>query len=176
MSFLYFPDYIGIGDCSYSNAFCLCRMSSRFGEIILWFSKFVQPAIPAVSKVMKPEKNEKQTVREFIDILRSIRDVRDMRRQSLERMFWEYNNCNVDLFEDRESKIQKYLPEKLVYPKAFLASNLGFNRSTMDSKYMEILSRFKLGKKSTSGSIRNAVHFETLKHLIMKYFDKIKNK
>lgn len=125
---------------------------------------------------MSQEENEKQILREFIDILRNIRHVRDMRKQSLERMFWEYNNCNVDLFEDRESKIQKYLPEKMVYPKAFLVSNLGFNRSTMDSKYMEILNRFKLGKKSTSGSIRNALHFETLKYLIIKYFEKPKSK
>lgn len=125
---------------------------------------------------MKHEENEKKVVREFISVLRRIRGIRHMRKHALERMFWEYNNCNVNLFEDRESKIQKYLPEKIAYPRAFLASNLGFNRSTMDPKYMEVLGMFKLGKKSSSGSIRNALHFETLKHLIIKYYDKIKNK
>lgn len=125
---------------------------------------------------MRHEESEREAVREFIDVLRRIKDIKCMRKDALERMFWEYNNCNVNLFEDRESKIQKYLPEKIVYPKAFLASNLGFNRSTMDPKYMEILNRFKLGKKSSSGSIRNAVHFEILKHLIIKYYEKTKNK
>lgn len=112
-----------------------------------------------------------ETLLDFIEILRNIRRIRERRRVSLDRMFWEYNNYNVDLFEDRESKIKKYTTEAS-YPKAFLASNLGFNRASMDPKYTDVLNKFKLEKKSMSGSIRNAIHFETLKRLIIKYFEK----
>lgn len=120
---------------------------------------------------MKKKQTPSETLLDFIEILRNIRNIRERRRISLERMFWEYNNYNVDLFEDRDSKIKKYAAEAS-YPKAFLASNLGFNRSSMDPKYTDILNKFKLEKKSMSGSIRNAIHFETLKRLIIKYFEK----
>lgn len=122
---------------------------------------------------MKKDTNEEQveTLSDFIDILKNIKKIRRRREESLDRMFWEYNNYNIDRFEDRESKIQKHLPDNLVHPKAFLASNLGFNRSSMDPKYSEILNRFKLDKRSSSGSMRNALHYETLKRLIIKYFE-----
>lgn len=123
---------------------------------------------------MDEGKQPEDVLRDFINILGNIKQTVKNRKKALDRMFWEYNNCNVDLFEDRESKIQKYIPQKPVYPRAFLASNLGFNRSTMDSKYMEILNKFKLEKKSSSGSIRNALHYEILKHLIIKYFERSK--
>lgn len=117
------------------------------------------------------EMEQAATLGDFIRILKDIRSMKKRRNESLDRMFWEYNNYNVDLFEDRESKMQKYLTDAVVRPKAFLASNLGFNRSSMDSKYSEILNKFKLDRRSTSGSIRNAFHYETLKRLIIKYFE-----
>ncbi|KAM0680446.1 hypothetical protein GINT2_001506 [Glugoides intestinalis] len=122
---------------------------------------------------MKKDTNEEQveTLSNFIDILKNIKKIRKRREESLDTMFWEYNNYNIDRFEDRESKIQKHLPDNLVHTKAFLASNLGFNRSSMDPKYIEILNRFKLDKRSSSGSMRNALHYETLKRLIIKYFE-----
>lgn len=115
--------------------------------------------------------DELETLKTFIEILKNIGEIRKRRTDSLDRMFWEYNNYNIDLFEDKESKIQKYLNDAPIYPKAFLASNLGFNRSTMDPRFNDVLSKFKLEKRSTSGSIRNALHFETLKKLLIRYFD-----
>lgn len=114
---------------------------------------------------------EVETLKEFVEILKNVGNRRKRRAESLERMFWEYGNYNIDLFEDKESKIQKYIQEASTYPKAFLASNLGFNRSTMDPKFNEILGKFKLDKRSTSGSIRNALHYEVLKKLLLRYFE-----
>jgi hypothetical protein len=114
---------------------------------------------------------EKETLKSFVELLRNIGSIRKRREESLERMFWEFNNYNIDLFEDKESKILKYIPEPTQYPKAFLASNLGFNRATMDQRFHEILNKFKLEKRSTSGSIRNALYFEVLKKLLIKYFE-----
>lgn len=116
-------------------------------------------------------KEQARTLQEFIKILQNIKRIRKRRSDSLSRMFWEYENYNIDLFEDRESKIQKYLTDSTTHPKALLASNLGFNRSSMESKYSEILNKFKLDRRATSGSIRNALHYETLKRLIIKYFE-----
>ena len=115
--------------------------------------------------------DEIDTLKSFVNILRDIGNIRKRREQSLERMFWEYNNFNIDLFEDKESKIQKYISETSTYPKAFLASNLGFNRSTMDPKFNDILNKFKLDRKSNSGSMRNALHYEILKKLLLRYFE-----
>ena len=114
---------------------------------------------------------ELETLEKFVDILRNIGKQRKRREESINRMFWEYQNFNVDMFEDRESKIQKYMQEAPSYPKAFLASNIGFNRSTMDPRFNEILNKFKLDRKSNSGSIRNALHFEVLKKLLLRYFE-----
>ena len=111
------------------------------------------------------------TIKEFIEILRNIKQIRNRRDDSLNKMFWEYNNYNIDLFEDKESKMQKYIADTPPRPKAFLASNLGFNRSSMETKYTDILNKFKLDRRSTSGSMRNALHYETLKKLIIKYFE-----
>lgn len=120
----------------------------------------------------KEERKEQvEVLKSFIEILQDVKKMRKRRKATLDRVFWEYNNYNVDLFEDRESKIQKYLTEQITHPRAFLASNLGFNRSSMESKYNEILNKFKLDKRSMSGSIRNAFHYEILKRLIIKYFE-----
>jgi len=116
-------------------------------------------------------KEQAETLKEFVTILQNIKRIRARRSESLSRMFWEYENYNVDLFEDRESKIQKYLADTVSHPKALLASNLGFNRSSMENKYSEVLNKFKLDRRSMSGSIRNALHYETLKRLIIKYFE-----
>ncbi len=122
---------------------------------------------------MEKDENVEQakTLEEFIKMIKNIKEITKRRKESLDRLFWEYNNCNINLFEDKESKIQKYIPEIASRPKAFLASNLGFNRSSMDSKYSDILNRFKIDRRSSSGSMRNALHYETLKKLIIKYFE-----
>lgn len=115
--------------------------------------------------------DQENTIKEFIEILKNIKQMRKRREDSLSRMFWEYGNYNIDLFEDKESKMQKYLADTPTRPKAFLATNLGFNRSSMETKYTDILNKFKLDRRSTSGSMRNALHYETLKKLIIKYFE-----
>lgn len=117
-----------------------------------------------------------KTLRDFVKILQNIREIRSNRDDCVERLFWEFKNCNVDLFEDFDSKIKKYLPEKISYPKAFLASNISFNRSSMDPKYSDVLNKFRLDRRSNSGSLRNALHFDIFKNLIIKYFEKLKNK
>lgn len=114
----------------------------------------------------------KKTLVNFINILQNIKAIRKNREDCINEIFWEYNNCNIDQLEDTESKIKKYLPNKIVYPKSFLASNIGFSKTKMDPRCSDILNKFGLEKKSTSGSLRNALHYDILKHLIMKYLER----
>jgi hypothetical protein len=120
---------------------------------------------------MKSAEKNRKTLADFVNILANIKEIRKARKECLNSIFWEFNNCNIDQFEDIESKIKKYISEKITYPRSFLASNIGFNRSTMEPRFSDILNKFKLDKRSTSGSIRNALHFDVLKHLILKHFD-----
>lgn len=92
----------------------------------------------------------------------------------LNRIFWEFNNINIDEFEDLDSKFIKLIPEKRVYPNAFLASSLGFSKSSLDSRHTSILHKFNLENKPRVPSLKNALHFERLKLLMNKYFDKNK--
>lgn len=78
---------------------------------------------------------------------------------------------NIDRFEDSETKFMKYVPERRTYPNAFLTSSLGFTKSSMQIKYNNILSKFGLDIRPRSNTLENALLFERLKLLIVKYYD-----
>lgn len=123
---------------------------------------------------MKKDEQIQKTLETFIEILRNVDKFQKGRADSLNRMFWEYNNLNINEFEDTETKYQKIIPDKRSYANAFMASSLGFNKSTMQVKYNEILHRFKLDRRPQVASLRNALHYEKLKVLIIKYYELLK--
>jgi len=122
---------------------------------------------------MKDENKIQETVNEFVDLVRNIDGLR-RRNSFINRMFWEYNNININELEDTEMKYKRIVSEKKSYPSAFLASSLGFNKGNLNSRYLQILNAFGLDKKPRAPSLRNALAFEKLKLLIIKYFDKYK--
>lgn len=111
------------------------------------------------------------TLDAFIGILGSVEQDKERRAASLDRMFWEYNNLNINEFEDTETKFAKIVAEKRTYPPAFVASSLGFNKSTMQVKYNDVLMRFGLERRPVVASLRNALHYEKLKIMIIKYYE-----
>lgn len=111
------------------------------------------------------------TLDAFIGILGSAEQDKERRAASLDRMFWEYNNLNINEFEDTETKFAKIVAEKRTYPPAFVASSLGFNKSTMQVKYNDVLMRFGLERRPVVASLRNALHYEKLKIMIIKYYE-----
>ncbi|KAI4291657.1 hypothetical protein PAPHI01_0931 [Pancytospora philotis] len=123
---------------------------------------------------MGSEERTSKTVEEYIEILANVESLRKERNGSLSRMFWELRGLNVDEFEDGETKYQKIVPEKRTYSSTFMASSLGFNKSTIQAKYTEFLQRFHLERRPRVATLRNALHFEKLKFLIIKYFELIR--
>ncbi len=118
--------------------------------------------------------NKKNILINFVKLLYDIEDLQNRRDKILDNMFWEYNNLNIHEFEDTITKFRRYFPERRSYPSAFLASSLGFNKSNYFSKYNEILQKFNLHRKPRVPTLKNALHFERLKILLIKYFDLLK--
>ncbi|ORD93405.1 hypothetical protein ECANGB1_2318 [Enterospora canceri] len=114
--------------------------------------------------------------REYFKELRRVSEYRKNRKKLLNMIFWEYENYNMDKFEDRDAKIYKIISEKKNYPNSFLGSSLGFTKSTMDSRYQEVLNKFRLDKRPQVASPRNCLEFEKLKFLLVKLFEFKKKK
>ncbi|OQS55181.1 hypothetical protein EHP00_1713 [Ecytonucleospora hepatopenaei] len=112
-----------------------------------------------------------EIVKEYLNELKTIKEAYNKRKQLLNIMFWEYENHNTHLYEDRDAKIYKIISDKQIYPNSFLGSSLGFNKTNMDQKFLDILHKFRLDKKPNAPSPRNSVEFEKLKLLIIKLFE-----
>lgn len=115
-------------------------------------------------------------IKEFLKELKNVEIYKKNRQSILNMMFWEYENHNTHLFEDKDTKIYKIIPEKRTYHNSFLGSSLGFNKSTLEPKYIDILHKFDLDKKPMIPSPKNCIEFEKLKYLIIKFFELNKKK
>lgn len=111
---------------------------------------------------------------DFVEMLRNVGDDRRRRAAAMDQMFWEYNNLNIGEFEDTDTRYARAVPERRAYPNAFLASSLGFNKSSMQSRYNEVLHKFGLERKPRVATLKNALHYERMKVLIIKYYDLLK--
>ncbi|KAL6122347.1 hypothetical protein NUSPORA_00650 [Nucleospora cyclopteri] len=132
---------------------------------------FFEPLQMAKNENENFSEKEKHIFKEFLSELLQVEKYREDRKKLLDVMFWEYANYNIHLFEDRDTKIYKYITDKRNYPNSFLGSTMGFNKTTMDNKYLDILSKFKLGKKPAIPSPNNCIEFEKLKLLIIKLYE-----
>lgn len=126
------------------------------------------------TKAVEMDRNDiqsEQLVKDYLKELGSIKSAFKTRKQLMNMMFWEYENYNTHMFEDRDAKIYKIISEKQTYQNSFLGSSLGFNKTNMENKYLEILHKFRLEKKPQSPSPRNCLEFEKLKLLLIKLFE-----
>lgn len=117
------------------------------------------------------KEQDEKTLVGYIKELKTIKKNRILRQDLLKMIFWEYDNYNTHMFEDRDTKIFKIIPEKKVYPNSFFGSSLGFNKNTIETKYAEVLAKFKLSKKPQVASPRNCLDFEKMKLLLVKLFE-----
>ncbi|ORD99942.1 hypothetical protein A0H76_2634 [Hepatospora eriocheir] len=127
-----------------------------------------------IRKINKME--QKKLLKEYLNILKNIKRIKKNRSDLLNKVHWEFENHNLDLFENRESKISKYLIKKREYTGSFLGSSLGFTKMNYESKHNTILSQFNLEKKPTVCSARNSLAYETLKRLIRILYEMIDKK
>ncbi|KAF9761600.1 hypothetical protein NGRA_2531 [Nosema granulosis] len=114
---------------------------------------------------------ESRSSKDLVNLLDEIEDLSSSRNRILERHFYELIRYNIDDLEDRDSMIIRITGKEPTHPNAFLASSLGFSRSTWNKKYENLMSKFGLGKKLKHQTFRNMKHFEKLKMLISKYFE-----
>ncbi|WUR03881.1 uncharacterized protein VNE69_06194 [Vairimorpha necatrix] len=110
-------------------------------------------------------------VEKYVDLIKNVDNLRSKRESIINRHFYELYNYNIDKLEDRDGRISRIIGKTFTYPNSFLASSLGFNRTTWAKKYEEILGKFDLSKKLQYQTLRNMVLFEKLKLLIIKYND-----
>lgn len=110
----------------------------------------------------------------YLKILKDIKNLKSKRESILNNHLYEFNNYNIHKLEDKDTKISRLTGRSFTYPNTFLASSLGFNRSSWNKKYEEILKKFGLKKKLKYQTFRNMKEFEKLKYLIIKYYETIK--
>ena len=114
------------------------------------------------------KENMDEIIKDYLKELGNVEKYENERKKLMDMVFWEYENNNTHLYEDRDSKIFKIIQEKHVYPSSFLGSSLGFNKATIEHKFLDILTKFKLDKKPTIPSPKNCIEFEKLKYLLIK--------
>lgn len=117
---------------------------------------------------------KKEILSDFIELVDNIKQYKEDRKKALDIMFWEYNNINIHDFEDSITKFRRHFPDRRAYPSAFLASSLGFNKSNFSNKHNEFLQKFKLYKKPRVATLKNGLHFEKLKIILIKYMELMK--
>lgn len=117
---------------------------------------------------------KQELVADYLQLLHRIEKCQKEREDTLNRTFWEYKNLNIGELEDTETRFSRLFPERRAYPSAFMASSLGFNKSSMQLKYNEVLTRFHLDRKPRAATLTSALHYERLKILITKYYELLK--
>jgi hypothetical protein len=110
----------------------------------------------------------------YIAFLNDIEGIRKRRNEIVLKHFNELLTCNIDYLEDKQALINRIISKDLVYPSAFLASSLGFNRSSWQQGYEKILSEVGMHKRPKYSTLRNMLLFEKLKWLIIRYYERKK--
>ena len=121
---------------------------------------------------MEPSKKTiLKTFRRYAGLLRDIKRHWGQRSAALDELFWEFQHMNIWRFEDRETRLARICPERRAYPSSFFGSSLGFNRSSMHSRYNEVLNKFDLGRRPRVATLENSLLYEKLKLLMIKYYE-----
>ncbi|EOB14419.1 hypothetical protein NBO_28g0058 [Nosema bombycis CQ1] len=107
----------------------------------------------------------------FLNLLEKVEELSSKRKQILERHFYELTKYNIDDLEDRDSIITRIVGKAPSHPNAFLASSLGFTKSSWNKKYENMFLKFGLDRKLKHSTYRNMLHFEKLKLLVIKYHE-----
>lgn len=111
-------------------------------------------------------------VRKYVEVLNNIESIRASRQSILQTHLNELCTYNIDDLEDRNAVIKRIISRELTYPSAFLASSLGFNRTTWNREYEKTLNDIGMCKRPKYSTLRNMVLFEKLKWLIIRFHER----
>ncbi|KMV66692.1 hypothetical protein M970_010200 [Encephalitozoon cuniculi EcunIII-L] len=110
-------------------------------------------------------------VRKYLKVLNSIESIRKDRNDVLSIYFNEVFTYNIDDLEDRSAVVKRLINREFTYPNAFLASSLGFNKTTWSRDYEKTLKEIGMDKRPKYSTLRNMLLFEKLKWLIIRYHE-----
>ncbi|CAD24908.1 hypothetical protein [Encephalitozoon cuniculi GB-M1] len=110
-------------------------------------------------------------VRKYLKVLNSIESIRKDRNDVLSIYFNEVCTYNIDDLEDRSAVVKRLINREFTYPNAFLASSLGFNKTTWSRDYEKTLKEIGMDKRPKYSTLRNMLLFEKLKWLIIRYHE-----
>ncbi|AFM97649.1 hypothetical protein EHEL_010240 [Encephalitozoon hellem ATCC 50504] len=111
------------------------------------------------------------TTCKYLEILNNIESIRRDRDDVLSAHFNEVNIYNINELEDRNAVIRRLINKELTYPNAFLASSLGFNKTTWNRDYERTLREVGMYKRPRYSTLRNMLLFEKLKWLVVRYHE-----
>ncbi|ADM10889.1 uncharacterized protein Eint_010250 [Encephalitozoon intestinalis ATCC 50506] len=114
---------------------------------------------------------ESSTIQKYCEILNNIESIRRDRDDVLSTHFNEVCTYNISDLEDRAAVIRRLINKELVYPNAFLASSLGFNKTTWNRDYEKTLREIGMYKRPKYSTLKNMLLFEKLKWLIIRYHE-----
>ncbi|AFN82362.1 hypothetical protein EROM_010170 [Encephalitozoon romaleae SJ-2008] len=107
----------------------------------------------------------------YLEILNSIESIRRDRDDVLSTHFNELSTYNINELEDRNAVIRRLINKEFTYPSAFLASSLGFNKTTWNRDYERTLREIGMYKRPKYSTLRNMLLFEKLKWLVIRYHE-----
>ncbi|KAF7684502.1 hypothetical protein TCON_0311 [Astathelohania contejeani] len=107
----------------------------------------------------------------FTHLLSSIDEISNKRKEIISTHIGELYLLNMKDVQDIDGRIHELIGKNINHPTVYLASTLGFNKLTWNKNVEAILEPFGLGQKLKYPSYENAIKFEKLKLLILKYLE-----
>lgn len=120
-------------------------------------------------------KKKKKLLLSYSALLTALPKTSSTRHKILTTHFGEFFTSTTEsTADDLHTRIATIMSKVHPHPYIFLASSLGFNKMTWNTKVERVVGRFGLGMRLKWPSYGNYLKYERLKYLIMKYFDKRK--
>lgn len=109
--------------------------------------------------------------RKYLEIVDDIESMSRDRERVLLAHFNEVRTYNIDDLEDRDAVIKRLVNREFVYPNAFLASSLGFNKTTWSREYEKMLREVGMYRRPRYSTLRSMLLFEKLKWLVIRFHE-----
>ncbi|KAH9412128.1 hypothetical protein HK407_01g00190 [Ordospora pajunii] len=118
---------------------------------------------------------EDEAIHKYVQMLNSVETIWKDRRRVMSMHFGELYIYNIDDLEDKSATVKRLINREVSYPNAFLASSLGFNKTTWSRDYERTLREIGVDKRPVHTTLRTMLLFEKLKWLVVSYHE-MKNK
>ncbi|KAH9386089.1 uncharacterized protein NEMAJ01_0985 [Nematocida major] len=120
------------------------------------------------------EPYDESLVEWFVDIIKNHEKLKMARDVVLTRHFGELGvSANLEE-QEKLLRIHEYINKDFVYPHVFLGSTLGFNKNNWNKQIEKLLEPYGIKQKPVFGVKDTCYLFERMKHLVLKYMERIR--